>query len=262
MKKSKDEIRNAVRQNYSSVAKSGSSQGCCGGSCCCGTAADIQGSPLELGYTQDDIINVPADANMGLGCGNPIAIAALKDGETVLDLGCGGGFDCFLASRRVGERGYVIGIDMTPEMISLARKNAEQGGYTNVDFRLGEIEHLPVADATVDVIISNCVINLSPDKEQVFSEAFRVLKQGGRLSVSDVLATAHMPERLRQDMQLVAGCIGGAGHVEDVKAMLKNAGFGDIRLTQKENSPDIIRSWGFGNNIEDYVASYMIEAVK
>lgn len=263
MKRNREDIRSAIRKNYAEVAKSGSTGGCCAGGCCCsGAPADIQESAKKLGYTEADFLNIPKDANMGLGCGNPIAIAELKEGETVLDLGCGGGFDCFLASRRIGATGFVIGVDMTPDMITLARKNAEQGGYTNVSFRLGEIEHLPVADGSVDVIISNCVINLSLDKEQVFKETHRVLKPGGRLSISDVVATAKMPEKVRRDLQLVACCIGGAEHVDDVRKMLKNAGFNDIRLTPKENSREIIKSWGFGNNVEDYVASYTIEAFK
>lgn len=263
MKKNKEEIRNAIRKNYAEVANNTSIGGCCGGGCCCcGAPVDIQDSSEKLGYTEEDLLNIPKDANMGLGCGNPIAIAALKEGETVLDLGCGGGFDCFLASKRIGKSGFVIGVDMTPDMITLARKNAEEGGYTNVGFRLGEIEHLPVADGSVNVIISNCVINLSLDKEQVFKETFRVLKLGGRLSISDVVATERVPERIRRDLQLVACCIGGAEHVDDIRMMLKNAGFDNIRLTPKENSREIIKSWGFGNNIEDYVASYTIEAFK
>ena len=263
MKRNKEDVRDAIRKNYAEVAKSGSTRGCCAGGCCCsGAPVDIEYSAKKLGYTEADLLNIPKDANMGLGCGNPIAIAELKEGETVLDLGCGGGFDCFLASRRVGATGFVIGVDMTPDMITLARKNAEEGGYTRVDFRLGEIEHLPAADKSVDVIISNCVINLSLDKEQVFKETFRVLKPGGRLSVSDVVATAHIPEKVRRDMKLVACCIGGAEHVDDVRTMLKNVGFTDIRLTTKENSREIIKSWGFGKNIEDYVASFIIEAKK
>lgn len=263
MKKIREDIRNAIRKNYTEIALESTKGGCCSCGCSCdGAPMDLKDAYTKLGYSEDDLLNVPHEANMGLGCGNPVAIAALKEGEVVLDLGSGGGFDCFLASRRVGATGFVIGVDMTPDMIALARMNAQQGGYTRVDFRLGEIEHLPVADASVDVIISNCVINLSVDKEQVFKEAFRVLKPGGRLSISDVVATAHLPEKVRQDMQLVACCIGGAEHVDDVRVKLEKAGFTDIRLVPKENSREIIRSWGFGKNIEDYVASYLIEAIK
>jgi arsenite methyltransferase len=199
---------------------------------------------------------------MGLGCGNPIAIAALKAGEIVLDLGCGGGFDCFLARGLVGETGYIIGVDMTPDMIRLARKNVEKSGYTNVEFRLGEIEHLPVSNESVDVIISNCVINLSLDKEQVLKEAFRVLKHGGRLSISDVVATAALPEQIRQDLTMMSGCIAGAEYVENIKVMLHNTGFKDIKMEPKDNSRDIIKSWVPNKNIENFVASYIIEAIK
>jgi SAM-dependent methyltransferase len=263
MQKNKEDIRDAIRKNYAKIATKGSDRSCCGGgSCCCGTPADIKDSSTKLGYTEDDLSDVPLEANMGLGCGNPIAIASLKEGETVLDLGCGGGFDCFIASQKVGQTGYVIGVDMTPDMIALARKNAEKSGNTRVDFRLGEIEYLPVADESVDVIISNCVINLSLDKEQVFKETYRVLKQGGRLSISDVIATAKIPEHIRHDLQLISSCIGGAEYVEDVRVMLKNVGFNNIGLTPKDNSTDIIKSWGLGKNVEDYVASYVIEATK
>jgi len=223
---------------------------------------DIIETSVKIGYTEGDLSNVPPEANMGLGCGNPIAIADLKEGEIVLDLGSGGGFDCFLARRQVGESGYVIGIDMTPDMIKLARNNAEKSGYTNVEFRLGEIEHLPVADNSVDVIISNCVINLSLDKEQVFKEAFRVLKPSGRLSTSDVVATAQLPQNIKQDLALIASCIGGAEYVEDIKAMLQNAGFKEIRMTPKDNSKEIVKAWAPDKNIEDFVASYTIEATK
>jgi len=186
----------------------------------------------------------------------------LKEGEVVLDLGSGGGIDCFLARRQVGETGHVIGVDMTPDMIKLARKNAEQSAYTNIEFRLGEIEHLPVANSSVDVIISNCVINLSLDKKKVFKEAFRVLKPGGRLSISDVVATAQLPQNIKQDLALIASCIGGAEYVEDIKTMLQNVGFKDIQMTPKDNSREIVKSWAPDKNIEDFVASYIIEAVK
>jgi SAM-dependent methyltransferase len=216
----------------------------------------------RIGYSEDELLNVPSEANMGLGCGNPIAIAALKQGEVVLDLGSGGGLDCFLARKQVGDTGYVIGVDMTPDMIKLARENAKKSGYTNMEFRLGEIEHLPVKDSSVDVIISNCVINLSLDKEQVFKDAYRVLKPGGRLSISDVVATAELPQNIKQDLSLTAGCISGASYIEDIKAMLHNAGFKDIRLTPKDNSREIIKTWVPDKNAEDFVASYIIEAIK
>lgn len=263
MTNSKEDIRDFIRKNYAEVAQKGSEGGCCSGGCSCsGTPADISEISNIIGYTEEDIVNVPTEANMGLGCGNPIAIAELKEGEVVLDLGSGGGFDCFLARRQVGETGYVIGVDMTPDMIKLARKNAEESGYTNVEFRLGEIEHLPMSDNSVDVIISNCVINLSLDKKQVFNEAFRVLRPGGRLSISDVVATAQLPQNVKQDFALIASCIGGAEYVEDIKEILQNVGFKDIRLTPKDNSREIIKTWVPDKNIEDFVASYIIEAIK
>ena len=258
----KEEIREFIRKNYTEVALKGSSGGCCSGGCCDGDTMDIAESSIKMGYTVGDISNVPPEANMGLGCGNPIAIVDLKEGEIVLDLGCGGGFDCFLARGQVGETGYVIGVDMTPDMVSLSRKNGEKSGYANVEFRLGEIEHLPVANESVDVIISNCVINLSLDKEQVFKEAFRVLKHGGRLSISDVVATAELPEQIRQDLTMMSGCIAGAEHIENIKVMLNNASFKNIKMEPKGNSRDIIKSWVPGKNIEDYVASFIIEAIK
>lgn len=261
--KGKEKIKESIRKNYSKVAIKGSSGGCCSGGCSCnGEPIDIYNTTVNLGYTEEDLATAPVDSNMGLGCGNPVAIANLKEGETVLDLGCGGGFDCFLASTRVGDTGHVIGVDMTPEMIELARKNAEEGGYTNVEFRLGEIEHLPVADESVDVIISNCVINLSLDKESVFKEAYRVLKPGGRLSISDVVATAELPNEIKQDLNMITGCIAGAEYVENIKKMMDKAGFKDIKLTPKDNAKEIIKSWVPNRNIEDYVIPYIIEATK
>jgi len=252
-----ENIRSFIREKYAGVAQ-GAQPSCCGGGCGCG----VQETSALLGYGEGDLSSVPEASNMGLGCGNPIAIAALKKGETILDLGSGGGFDCFLARRQVGETGRVIGVDMTPDMIALARRNAAEMGYGNVEFRLGEIEHLPVADGCVDAIISNCVINLSLDKAQVFGEMFRVLKPGGRISTSDVVATAEIPQSLRDDFGMIASCIGGAEHVDRIKTMLAAAGFGDIKLTPKDNSADIVNAWLPGGGLDSCIASYNIEAVK
>jgi SAM-dependent methyltransferase len=258
-----DKIRSAVRENYGKIAASERS-GCGCAPSCCGkpnqvTAANIS---LGLGYSDEDVTAVPEGANMGLGCGNPHVIASLHPGETVLDLGSGGGFDCFLAVRVVGEKGLVIGVDMTPEMIAKSRRNAEKTGLENVDFRLGELENLPVADRIVDVIISNCVINLSPEKERVFSEAFRVLKPGGRLAISDVVATAELPDDMKKDMAFHTGCIAGASSIQTLESILQRAGFEDIRISPKPESRAFIRDWIPGSKIEDYVVSATIEAVK
>jgi len=258
----KEKIRGHIRGQYTKVARR-EVQSCCSSECGCnGTATDISAVSKKLGYSEQDFYDAPYESNMGLGCGNPIAIASLKEGETVLDLGSGGGFDCFIARKRVGETGHVIGVDMTPDMITLARKNAEKSGYTNVEFRLGEIEHLPVADNSVDVIISNCVINLSLDKEKVFKDAYRVMKTGGRLSVSDVVVIADLPEKYKQDLYAISACIGGAEHIDRIKAMLQAVGFKDIKVTLKDNSKDIVADWAPGTKIEDYIASAIIEARK
>jgi len=259
----KEELAKFIRKKYGDIAsKTKMGASCCEGNSCCDSNLDLEQTSVKLGYSETDLRDVPNDANMGLGCGNPLAFADLKEGEVVLDLGSGGGFDCFLARRQVGETGYVIGVDMTPEMIDLSRKNAEKAGYTNVDFRLGEIEHLPVADNSVDVIISNCVINLSPDKQQVFKEAYRVLKAGGRLCVSDIVATARLPEDVKRDLAMLVGCVAGAEYVEDIRGMLQIAGFKNIRLTPKDNSKEIINSWAPGKKLEEFVASYIIQAEK
>lgn len=258
-----DNIRKAVREQYGKVAESGNSGcGCSATSCCDESGSDAKAASMELGYSNLDVNQVPDGANMGLGCGNPKAIASLQSGETVLDLGSGGGFDCFLAVQEVGESGTVIGVDMTPKMVSKARANAEKAGYTNVDFRLGEIENLPVADAVIDVVISNCVINLSPEKAKVFQESYRVLKPGGRLAISDVVATAELPEKLKSDMALFTGCMSGASLITEIEAMLKDAGFEAIALNPKDESKEFIQNWVTDSKIEDYVVSATIEAIK
>lgn len=261
-----DNHRQSVRATYAKVAQAENAGDCCGiESSCCGVSDDTAINTListRLGYTADDLAKAPSGADMGLGCGNPRAIASLQAGEVVIDLGAGGGFDCFLAAHEVGVQGLVIGVDMTPDMLSKARANAEKGQYQNVDFRLGEIEHLPIADATADVIISNCVINLSPNKAQVFREAFRVLKPGGRLAISDVVATVELPEAMRNDAGLIAGCMGNASLIEDLEVMMVAAGFTDVRIQPKDDSKEFIRDWAPDHNVTDYVVSATIEAVK
>ncbi|MCY0909916.1 MAG: arsenite methyltransferase, partial [Sulfobacillus thermotolerans] len=229
----------------------------------CGQMAGGQDlTSVQLGYAPDDLTSVPAGANLGLGCGNPLALASLRPGETVLDLGSGGGLDCFLAARQVGERGHVIGVDMTPAMITRARNNAQQGAYAPVEFRLGEIEHLPVADATVDVVLSNCVINLSSDKRQVFREAFRVLKPGGRLALSDIVATIDIPAVWRDDVTLWTSCMAGAATVSELETILGDVGFEGIHIQPQPGSREFIREWVPGTPLADYVVSAVIEARK
>ncbi len=261
-----DRVRQHVRKSYGEVAEASSEGECCGvASSCCGVSDDLAINTListRLGYSEDDLEKVPAGADMGLGCGNPRAIASLQAGEVVVDLGSGGGFDAFLAAAEVGEEGHVIGVDMTPVMISKARLNAEKGNFSQVEFRLGEIEHLPIADQTADIIISNCVINLSPNKALVFQDAFRVLKPGGRLAISDVVATAEMPEEMKNDPVLHAGCMAGASLIDDLEAMLADAGFENVRILPKDESRDFIRDWAPGRGVETYVVSAYIEASK
>jgi SAM-dependent methyltransferase len=280
--KDKEKIRQFVRENYGSIAKSasmvadiGAAPSCCGSSesaspansqeSCCGPQ-QVSNEQLNalMGYTQQDLASVPEGANMGLGCGNPVALASLKPGETVVDLGAGGGFDCFLAAKQVGESGKVIGVDMTPDMLTTARMNAEKIGSTNVEFRLGEIEHLPVADNSVDIIMSNCVINLSPDKLKVYRDAHRVLKPGGRLAIADIVTTVPLPDNIQQNMALVSACVGGAATIEDTQKMLQEVGFVEIKVEPKDKSRELIQAWdpNKSDNAADYVVSAYIEAIK
>lgn len=264
--KKADDIRQNVRASYSQVAEASNSGDCCGEtSSCCGVSSDDAINTLvstRLGYSEDDLAAVPKGADMGLGCGNPRAIASIKMGETIVDLGSGGGFDCFLAAAETGEQGCVIGVDMTPTMISKARDNADRGKYHHVEFRLGEIENLPVADDTVDVIISNCVINLSPNKARVFAETFRVLKTGGRLAISDVVASTELPDEIREDLMLYSGCMAGASLISDLETILADCGFTDIKISPKDESKDFIKDWAPGRGVEEYVLSASIEAIK
>ncbi len=259
-----DEIRTQVRERYGRIAER-DARGCCGGEECCGSPDGVLESgtaPESLGYRTEDADAMPEGAEMGLGCGNPTAIEAIQPGETVLDLGSGGGIDCFLAARQTGPSGKVIGVDMTPAMVSKARANAAKGDFPQVEFRLGEIEYLPVADDTVDRILSNCVINLSPDKPQVFAEAFRVLRSGGRLTVSDIVLLGSLPDELKADVAAYTGCVAGAAKGEELEAMLAGAGFADIRVEVKESSRDFINQWVPGKRAGDFVASATITATK
>jgi arsenite methyltransferase len=231
-----DEIKKAVRDGYARTVSRGSSC-CCGGTSCCGSTDLAQTVSRSIGYADEDLESVPEGANLGLGCGNPIALASLKEGEIVLDLGSGAGFDCFLAANRVGKTGKIIGVDMTPEMLDAARRNARQGGHTNVEFRLGEIENLPAADNSVDVVISNCVINLVPDKTQAFGEAYRVLKPGGRLMISDVVLLKELPESIRNSIAAYVGCLSGASMRDEYLGLIRAAGFEDVRIVDEAAFP-------------------------
>jgi len=256
-------IKEMVRGRYGGIAAA-SEASCCAPSpsSCCGPEATSDDKARRMGYSDAELAAVPEGANLGLGCGNPQAIAAMQSGEVVVDLGSGAGFDCFLAGRQVGEAGHVIGVDMTHEMLNKARDNAGRIGARNVEFRLGELEHLPIADNTADVVISNCVINLVPDKEQVFREAFRVLKPGGRLAVSDIINTTPLPAKLRSDPTLLCGCVAGAAAAAHVEDWLSSAGFVDVRVTPKPESRELIKTWAPGRNIEDHIVSAIVEARK
>jgi SAM-dependent methyltransferase len=249
-----EQIKNMVRSRYAAVAV--------GASGCCGSTASPQQASRGMGYSEADLTSVPEGANLGLGCGNPQALAAMQPGEVVVDLGSGAGFDCFLAAQQVGPHGRVIGVDMTQEMLKKARDNAARVEAANVEFCLGEIEHLPIGDNTADVVISNCVINLVPDKERVYCEAFRVLKPGGRIAISDVVNIAPLPAELATDEALLCGCMAGAAASGQIENWLTAAGFVEIRITVKSESRELVKTWAPGRGIEDYVASATIEARK
>ena len=247
-------IKEHVRGRYGAIAVQ-SDGVCCGQSCCCGS--DISARAMDLGYTMDELSRIPADAFMGLGCGNPTAMADLKEGETVLDLGSGGGIDAFLAAVRAGPSGRIIGVDMTPGMVELANRNAREGGFDNVEFRLGEIEDLPVEDGSIDTIVSNCVINLSPDKSRVFKEAHRVLKPGGRILVSDIATAGALPEDVRNDPDAWTGCIAGAMDRDDYLATIREAGFRDVNVVGE------LAYAGMGDSrLDGKVFSVQVEAFK
>jgi len=261
-----EEARKLVRERYGAIATAGTD--CCDdvgvdvddGGCCDGSEG-ATGSE-RLGYETDDIASVADGADLGLGCGNPKAFAEMAPGETVLDLGSGAGFDCFLAAREVSPDGRVIGVDMTPEMVSKARENVAKNDVDNVEFRLGEISHLPVADTTVDVVISNCVVNLAPEKRLVFDDAYRVLRPGGRVAISDVVRTAPFPDDVRTDPDSLTGCVAGASTVADLEAMLDSAGFEAIEIAPKDESTEFISDWDADRDLGDYLVSATIEARK
>ena len=258
------DVKTLVRARYGSIAAADPAVCRAPVSSCCAptTSADAADKARAMGYSDADLAAVPDGANLGLGCGNPQAIAALRPGETVIDLGSGAGFDCFLAAGAVGPAGQVIGIDMTHEMLAKARDNAARVGAANVEFRLGELEHLPVADNSADVILSNCVVNLVPDQQQVLREAFRVLKPGGRLAISDVVNIAPLAANLRGDADLICGCVARAAPVEQLRTWLAAVGFDRINIAVKPESRELIASWAPGRGVEDCVASAFIEARK
>ena len=255
-----EQVKAAVRETYGRIATEERSAGCCGSTGCCGPGAEPTSD--ALGYSDEERRGAPEGADLGLGCGNPQAIAGLRPGERVLDLGSGAGFDAFLAARQVGPTGRVIGVDMTPEMIDRAKANVAKTGLAYVDFRLGEIEHLPVDDASIDVIMSNCVINLAPDKPTVFREAFRVLAPGGRLAISDIVAIGDIPAAIAADPAAYTGCVAGAAPVVELERMIAAAGFKDVRVAVPAQSRTLIEEWSPGSGAEQFVASALIEAVK
>jgi len=261
-----EQTRRMVQQHYGRVAETGGQVSCCAGggqASCCETGAppaDLREMARRLGYSAEQLAALPANVNLGLGCGNPVAMALLKPGETVLDLGSGAGIDCFIAAQAVGSAGRVIGVDMTPEMLRKAR--ASIGQRANVEFRLGEIEHLPVADNSVDVIMSNCVINLSPEKQQVFNETYRVLRPGGHLAISDVVQTKPFTGTRWAGAEHLSACISGSVTVPALETMLRAAGFADVRIALNEASREFIKDWDPETGVENYICSAFIEARK
>lgn len=263
-----EEKRQVVRERYATIARS--DDACCtdvdadettdDGSCCSDSTTET-GSE-HLGYEDQDIAAVAEGADLGLGCGNPKSFADMGHGETVLDLGAGAGFDCFLAAREVGSEGRVIGVDMTPEMVSRARENVVKNDVSNVEFRLGEIAHLPVADEIVDVVISNCVVNLAPEKQRVFADTYRVLRPGGRIAISDVVQTAPFPDEVQMDPASLTGCVAGAVTVDKLEGILTDAGFEDIEVEPKSESTEFISEWDADRDLSEYLVSATIEARK
>lgn len=257
----KVDVRDAVRDSYKKIAIGNLKEnGCCSG------GLNIKKSSIEIsrkiGYSDEEISTAPEEANMGLGCGNPQLIANLKEGETVIDLGSGGGFDCFLASKKVGAKGYIIGVDMTPEMINKSRVMSKKYKYRNVDFRLGEIENLPIADNTADAIISNCVINLSPNKQRVYNEVYRVLKNGGRIAISDIVLIRELTEEMKQDEKLYCGWVTGASSVEELESYLEKAGFNDIKIETQEVPKEYAEKWAHNLKVGEYIMSASVRAIK
>lgn len=262
------EVRKTVQAAYGLIVQGGTS--CCSGSCGCDTAVLAK----SLGYSEDELSTLPEGSNLGLSCGNPSALAGLKEGEVILDLGSGAGFDCFVVSPKVGPSGKVIGVDMTPAMVERARENAKKGNFTNVEFRLGEIENLPVADNSVDVVISNCVINLSPNKEKVFQEIHRVLKPGGRIAISDMALLKELPEKIKRSMEAYTGCIAGAILVDEYRRLVEVSGMGNIKVTVSGASScfspdttdpiarDVLDHLEKGESLEDYAVSVYVEGTK
>lgn len=262
--KNREDVKQEVMSAYGGVAAANNKNKSCGNSrSCCGVSAKPDDAySKELGYSQEELNSVPEGSNMGLGCGNPQAIASLKEGEVVLDLGSGGGFDAFLAARKVGPTGKVYGVDMTAEMLNKARSNAKSNGFNNVEFLLGEIEHLPLPNNYIDVIISNCVVNLSTDKAKVFNESFRVLKEGGRIAISDMVAYRPLPQEMINNNELYCNCISGAITISELRKNLTDSGFVDIIIETQESSRQFVKDWVPGSDSENYVVSAKIKAVK